>query len=48
MITIAMIYDFITNLYFTGMTLGVMIHISRAKELEIFRGFWLFFALASI
>lgn len=37
-----MIYDFITNMYFTGMTLGVMIPLSRAKELEIFRGFWLF------
>lgn len=46
MIIIAMIYDFITNMYFTVMTHGVMIHLSRAKELEIFRGFWLFFALA--
>ena len=43
-----MIYDFITNMYFTGMTHGVMIHLSRAKEPEIFREFWLFFALACI
>ena len=35
-----MIYDFITNMYFTGMTHGGMIY--------LFRGFWLFFALASI
>ena len=46
MISITTIYDFITNMYFTGMTHGVMIHLSRAKELEIFREFWLFFALA--
>ena len=43
-----MIYDFITNMYFTGMTHGGMIHLSRAKEPEVFRGFWLFFALVSI
>lgn len=43
-----MIYDFITNMYFTGMTHGGMIYLSRAKEPEVFRGFWLFFALASI
>ena len=42
-ITIAMIYDFITNMYFTGMTHGGMIHLSRAKEPEVFRGFWLLF-----
>lgn len=35
-------------MYFTGMTHGGMIHLSRAKEPEVFRGFWLFFALASI
>ena len=39
-----MIYDFITNMYFTGMTHGGMIYLSRAKEPEVFRGFWLFFA----
>lgn len=47
-ITITTIYDLITNIYFTGMTNGVMIPLSKAKEPEIFRGFWLFFALASI
>ena len=31
-----MIYDFITNMYFTGITHGVMIHLSRAKEPEVF------------
>ena len=41
-----MIYDFITNMYFTGMTLGVMIPLSRAKEPEVFRGFWLFFCIS--
>lgn len=30
------------------MTHGGMIHLSRAKEPEVFRGFWLFFALVSI
>ena len=29
-------------------THGGMIHLSRAKEPEVFRGFWLFFALVSI
>jgi hypothetical protein len=47
-ITITTIYDLITNIYFTGMTNGVMIPLSKAKEPEIFMGFWLFFALASI
>jgi len=47
-ITITTIYDLITNIYFTGMTNGVMIPLSKAKEPEIFRGFWLFFALVSI
>ena len=41
-----MIYDFITNMYFTGMTHGGMIHLSRAKEPEVFRGFWLFFCIS--
>lgn len=33
-------------MYFTGMTHGVMIHLSKAKEPEIFRGFWLFFCIS--
>ena len=41
-----MIYDFITNMYFTGMTHGGMIYLSRAKEPEVFRGFWLFFCIS--
>ena len=41
-----MIYDFITNMYFTGMTHGGMIPLSRAKEPEVFRGFWLFFCIS--
>ena len=32
-----MIYDFITSMYFAGMTLKYMIPLSRAKEPEIFR-----------
>ena len=43
-----MIYDFITNMYFTGITQWYIIQTLKAKEPEIFRGFWLFFALASI
>lgn len=36
------IYDFITSMYFAGMTFKYMIPLSRAKEPEIFRRFWLF------
>jgi len=45
-ITITTIYDLITNIYFTGMTNGVMIPLSKAKEPEIFRGFWPLFYIS--